>query len=948
MTKFTKLFCTAFLLLAGGVSASAQDETIDLTADMFYTWDGYGADASSISAATVDFKVGEELGSGAMVAGTSTVEHLIYADLTGCTKMIFEGTAGMQLRVLLNRQESNSGPLVEKNPTIGDNGTAELDLTEFEYVHLNAIKTGWGSPSGTITAIKLVKPADPLAIPKESLKNAISAAKLRTAIGKTEASWNALQAAIATAQTALEAADATEQSLSNAKTAVENAMNNLELAKGYTNLTSGMYFNWSDPENPVALNFATVLFTSTGQPYGDGNVKYFNYADISKYEKLIIGVANGTPRIMLNRAVPLEEGADGYDPNGGAYVQITDAPVDGVVEVDLKQWEFAHLNAIKGANWQPVTVTDLLLYKEPVVTDIEISPAEGDIAAALAAAKEDVDIVGNITINLTEGVTYTVSATLTAPNNLTINGNGATVDASALTDPFITIDGTEIFAMMDAETASDHKYVALDSISGLTITGLQNALIKDAQKTLLETFVIEDCNIQMPAAGKNVVDFNSKGYVGRVSVVNSTIWAAGMNTGFFAQYGSRPKNINGDWLQQFVFENNTIVNIANGKNFNDMKQNGTAQNVYTLKNNIFVNSGKDKQVVVGFNKGQASATPVWDVDGNYFMVGDACTNADEIAKAGKQGEEDIVKNCAEGLLTFTDAAAGNFNGEFTPAEGAEAPESLGDPRWTIETVIPVTHTWDFTKWSEATVTNLKAEAAKVEVMDDPDNEGNTLLVSDNDALWSDHEKAKDKTCDTYAASKDNCFWYIGGEAEPTANGEAIAELKGLQFNASYGTSRSLAIAVNYPSTALGEYAGPSYLWFGGKGKECFTIPSVKGGTTITMGVESHKIAEGRGVQLLVDGTALNDPEGNPVAAPTTYTEQTWQVPEGAAVDVLVKNTNGCHIYFIDAEIDETPVGINDIQQSVVKSDVIYNLNGQQVKNAQKGLYIINGKKVIVK
>lgn len=260
-----------------------------------------------------------------------------------------------------------------------------------------------------------------------------------------------------------------------------------------------------------------------------------------------------------------------------------------------------------------------------------------------------------------------------------------------------------------------------------------------------------------------------------------------------------------------------------------------------------------------------------------------------------------------------------------------------------------THTWDFTKWSEATVTNLKAEAAKVEVEDMGD--GKTNLVSDHGALWSDHEKTTQtdpsKYNTTYAASKDNCFWYIGGEVEPTANGEAIAELKGLKFNTSYGANRSLAIAVNYPSTSLGNYNGPAYLWFGGKGKECFTIPAVKGGANIKMGVESHKISEGRGVKLFVGETELTDPNGNAVAAPTTYTEQTWQVPEGDAVDVVVKNTNGCHIYFIDL-IENPATAIETIQQSVVKSNVIYNLNGQQVKNAQKGLYIINGKKVMIK
>jgi hypothetical protein len=144
-----------------GVTTVRADEEVELSADMFFSWDGFGADATSVAAANVDFNIGSELGAGAMVCGTSTVDYLIYADLTGSTKMLIEGTAGMQLRVLMNRQESNSGPLVERNPVIGEDGKAELDLSDLPYVHLNAIKTGWGSPAGTITSIMLegtVKP----------------------------------------------------------------------------------------------------------------------------------------------------------------------------------------------------------------------------------------------------------------------------------------------------------------------------------------------------------------------------------------------------------------------------------------------------------------------------------------------------------------------------------------------------------------------------------------------------------------------------------------------------------------------------------------------------------------------------------------------------------------------------------------------------------------------
>jgi hypothetical protein len=91
-----------------------------------------------------------------MLYGTSTVDYLHYANLTGYSKMIIEGTPGVQLRVLMNRVE-HEGALVEVNPTIGEDGIAEVDLTTYEFVHLNAIKYGWGSAAGTVTKIKLVK-----------------------------------------------------------------------------------------------------------------------------------------------------------------------------------------------------------------------------------------------------------------------------------------------------------------------------------------------------------------------------------------------------------------------------------------------------------------------------------------------------------------------------------------------------------------------------------------------------------------------------------------------------------------------------------------------------------------------------------------------------------------------------------------------------------------------
>ncbi|MBR1395029.1 MAG: hypothetical protein IJ559_05155 [Prevotella sp.] len=207
----------------------------------------------------------------------------------------------------------------------------------------------------------------------------------------------------------------------------------------------------------------------------------------------------------------------------------------------------------------------------------------------------------------------------------------------------------------------------------------------------------------------------------------------------------------------------------------------------------------------------------------------------------------------------------------------------------VETV----RTWDFTTWSATTVADLKADAA-----------------ASKTSGWSDVEKKADAEADKEPteASKDNCFWLAGApndNGELTANGKVISELKGLKFYSTYAGNRSLAIAVNYPETSLGTYAGPSYLWLGG-GKNSlavFTIPNVVAGSTITVEVESHKPTEGRGIELYTtvgdDQKVVADSKIGDTFAPTTKESHSWTVESDG--DVIVYNTNGCHIYTLKVE-----------------------------------------------
>ena len=203
--------------------------------------------------------------------------------------------------------------------------------------------------------------------------------------------------------------------------------------------------------------------------------------------------------------------------------------------------------------------------------------------------------------------------------------------------------------------------------------------------------------------------------------------------------------------------------------------------------------------------------------------------------------------------------------------------------------------WDFTQWSAQTIANLVADAAESSVTG-----------------WSDIEKKADagegKVAPPETAGK--CFWLQDANmSELKANGVTIAETEGLVFNPTYCGNRSLAIAIDYPSTSLGEYAGPQYLWLGGGSKSvvCFTIPKVRIGQKMTFVVESHKTSDARGIELYVGSIAADNKIGDSFTPKTqdTHTWEEWTLPEGATdngdgtVDVIVYNTSGCHIYSIE-------------------------------------------------
>ncbi len=142
----------------------------------------------------------------------------------------------------------------------------------------------------------------------------------------------------------------------------------VELA--YTDLTPEMFFQWSaTDETAEAISTSPCdynIATSTGQPYGLSTVNEDRFADLSAYSTIELTATEGEPRLLFNRLVAegtvyaeVPRDKDKYetvvDNGDGSKTYIVD------IAAIVAEYGFAHLHAIKGANWQNTTVNSIKL-----------------------------------------------------------------------------------------------------------------------------------------------------------------------------------------------------------------------------------------------------------------------------------------------------------------------------------------------------------------------------------------------------------------------------------------------------------------------------------------------------------------------------------------------------------------------------------------------------------
>ncbi len=139
-----------------------------------------------------------------------------------------------------------------------------------------------------------------------------------------------------------------------------------------------------DEPKTTPANREWVIGEPSGIPYGDSSVN--NFADLSQYAKLVVVVTEGSPRFLFNRDADDGQFNDNEaeshlidNTRGGwcaKYFSSTAGENEGetIHTVDLKQMVkdkgFAHLHAIKGANWENVTVQSMVVISSGKIQQI--------------------------------------------------------------------------------------------------------------------------------------------------------------------------------------------------------------------------------------------------------------------------------------------------------------------------------------------------------------------------------------------------------------------------------------------------------------------------------------------------------------------------------------------------------------------------------------------------
>ena len=525
-------------------------------------------------------------------------------------------------------------------------------------------------------------------------------------------------------------------------------------------------------------------------------------------------------------------------------------------------------------------------------TDITISPAEGDIYAALAAAEEGVKKVGNITINLTEGAAYTVSAPIVAPACLTINGNNATIDASAVDAALFQLSTTPA-----VEAVNDYFRVENMKIANVTITGVKHNIIYDNNtKYCVVDLTIENAVIGLATESVSndaLIAFQAGG-VKDVNIKNSTVYGNAVAK-YFIRYNNsaRLDRYGFDKETEFMtmnYQSNTFYKViaADGQWANYSAVGGQNYVKFDIQKNIWVDCAGDviRRLAGGRFGGSAPKTFAYNT---YFKDGE-----DLSASEASYDNSETILTTNPG---FKDADNADF---ALAAQSDQAKNQTGDPRWGTY---------------EAFTINVVAENCEVIV---------TPYAAEGTKVYVDVKPAEGYEVSGGTVVNDT----TGEEIQVMVEGDGDNEKH-------YFIMPASNVTVTMTVVKLAK----------------LTLSETTNGqvTVVSVNMQDDPYAEsGKKICMMV-----KPDEG--------YEVQSVVVKDAADADVEVIQESGVdhgqdyNYYFLMPESDVTITvtfavidSIEGINAAETNDGKWYNLQGVQVKAPTKGIFIHNGKKVILK
>ncbi len=283
---------------------------------------------------------------------------------------------------------------------------------------------------------------------------------------------------------------------------------------------------------------------------------------------------------------------------------------------------------------------------------ISLAPATGaDLAAELAAAQAENPYPASITITLAAEGAYTVGETMNVNCPITIKGDAAkpaTIDAVALSAPMVQLtedilpDFTKTYTVEGEEEPKSYTELGSVVFENVLINGLSRQLFyANKQKVVLNELAVRNSIIGFDgSAKKTIFDFNGGGNTKKLEVSNSTIW------------GNPSNEQNGGFFSTQSSQDVTEFNPEFTQEFNIV--NSTIYNVANGKtvSSLRKNSQKYMKYVVKNNLIISSGKK------NQFLVG---LNA---GQPGKVDNWDVSGNsiqwgsaAEDGAVTFEDILA---------------------------------------------------------------------------------------------------------------------------------------------------------------------------------------------------------------------------------------------------------------------------------------------------